>query len=547
MKISGWRSVRQLAVSVLTVVALCLIAACAGGAGHSGGRAGAAGTLRVLLGTGTMDKFPISPLADQAEGTSQVMGLIWGNLVTLSAGNQLAPGDLVTGMPAVSSDGKTLTFHLRRNIRWTDGQPLTSQDVLWTFNVLANVHAGSAQSGYFSLVQGYDAVTNGTATTLSGFSAPDPYTFVIRLTQSSHGFLTYLPTAWVLPAHLLKKVPLSKLASDAFFNDPTVGVGPYQFVKKVPDQYYELTAAAHSSVGTPRIKTLFLEALSSDAATAQLAAGELDLSPVTSDDVAGLKASRNIGIVAAPAPNTYGLEFNLDLPYLKDPRIRQAVEYALDRPALVSKVLHGYGLPWTSDFLQKPLEEVGPRYDYDVAKARALLAAAHWNPATVIPLVHVAGNSDLDTLVTVVQSELAAVGIKIADEDVSAPAQVADLTDRKFGAVLIVGGTFVTDPYENYQYLGCNEFFPKFGGNISHLCDPQLDRLMNQADATANPAQRLATYKRAAAIENLNPWLVPVLVPDDLWAVSKKLKGFVAAGGNGAFAYDNIASWTLSS
>lgn len=510
------------------------------GAASQGSGGSASGTLNVYLYQAPKLFSPLEP----NNGPDQiVMTLVFDSLLKADTNYQLQPR-LAAAMPKISADATTFTFTLRKGLKWSDGQPFTSKDVLFTYNLLANINTTSAQAGNFSMVQGYDQVKSGKATTLSGFSAPDDYTFVIKTTQPDIGLLSIVSQYAILPQHVLGKDAIDKVASDAFFNHPTVGLGPYNFVTYKTDQYVELKQ--NPNFRTPaHIGTIYLKPVTSDVATSQLGTGEMDLVQISPTDLPTVQGMSNVKTVTKQSPGYIRIAINQTKAQFKDPRVRQAMLYAIDRKKIVQSVLDGQGSVVNTTMMGDAMGTNLNDYAYNPDKARQLLAAAGWNPNTTVTLAWIPGQRDRDTSATVVQSQLEAVGMKVKLKQVQADELVKSYTDLSFDMALYGGGSYAVDPWSAYPILACDQGYPD-GANLPHFCDPNFDKLMKQANSTADQAQRTKLYQQASDLENKDAAYLWLYNPNTIWAYNTRLQGFAPSGDITAPFY-NIQDWTLSS
>jgi peptide/nickel transport system substrate-binding protein len=530
------------AVAAAIAMAAGALAGCSGpstSAGSSGAsNASAASTLNVYL---YQKPKQFSPL-EVANGPDQaVMSLVFDSLLGPDANYKLQP-HLAIAQPTISPDATTFTFKLRPGLKWSDGSPFTSKDVLFTYNLLANPASGSASSANYSVVEGYDAVLAGTAKTLSGFSAPDDNTFVIKTTTPNIGLLGLAGVVPILPEHVLGAVPLAQLAKNDFFNNPKVGMGPYEFVTYKTDQYVELRANPNYR-SKVNIAHIFLKPVTSDVATAQLGTGEMDVAQISATDLPTVKAMKNMAVVAKDAPGYTRIAWNQSKAEFANPKIRQAFLYAVDRKKIVASVLGGNGTVPNDSFVGQALAAGLNDYAYNPAKAKQLLKEGGWNPATTVTLAWIPGQRDRDTTVTVVQSQLAAVGVKVVLKQMQAGDLVDSYTTLKFDMVLYAGGGYAVDPWNVHTILGCQTFYPT-GGNIPHFCDKALDQEMFTANKTTDGPARAALYQQAALLENQQAAYFWLYNPQSIWAHNTRVANFQASG-DFTNPFINISAWKL--
>ncbi|GAA2214246.1 peptide-binding protein [Nonomuraea monospora] len=466
-----------------------------------------------------------SPLDPPSGPDQQIMTLIFDNLLTIDDSYAYSPR--LAARWQVAED--RITFHLRQGLKWSDGKPFSSKDVLFTYELLADATSGSAMAGKLA------AAT---------FEAPDDHTFVINLTRPNAGFLGLIagPYAFILPEHVLGREPVDKIANSAFFTHPTVGMGPYTFVRHKTDQYVELAANPHyrKPIAIPAI---FLKPIGSDAATAQLGTGELDLVQVSPTDLRTVEAFEGVTVTAKPSPGFVRLAINQS--GRSDPRVRRAILHAIDRKALIANILAGRGRVQNSSFVTPWALPGGlDEYAYDPAKAKTLLTEAGWTAGETMTLSWIPGQRDRDAAATVVQAALSAVGMTVELKPVQAAELLQSYDRRTFDLALFGGGGYAVDPSSSAAILSCAAFYPK-GGNVGDFCDPSLDALTAQADARTDQDRRAELYQQAAIKDNAQVPYAWLYNPDILWAAGPRLRGFKASG-DPATGFWNADEWSLA-
>lgn len=486
-----------------------------------------------------------SPMAPAHGADQMVMTLIYDSLLGTDDEFNLQPR-LAEELPEISEDGLTITYTLKEGLTWNDGEPLTAEDVVFTYNLMANPATGSTAAGRFANVEGAAAVKDGTATEVTGFTAPDERTFEVKLTQPDVGFVGLASNIFVLPQHVLGEVAPADMTDHEFFTQaPTVGSGPYTFVEYATDQYVHLTKNPEFREGEPSIDEVYLRPVTSDVATAQLGTGEIQLSQISPADLQTVEALDGIEVGSQTGAGYIRMSVNEEKPYLQDVRLRQAMMYAIDRASLVEQALAGKASLATSSFMGDALPDDLEAYDYDPDKARDLLTQMGWDPNQVIELTMIQGQRDRDTAATVVQSQLAEVGIQVQIN----PVQPGELTDmmnaHSYDMTLYGGGNYKTEPWAIYPISGCDQFYPA-GGNLSFWCDPEFDALMKEANSTVDEGARYELYQDAARRENAAVPMIYLYNPDVVWAYTDQLQGFVPSGDQ-TNPFWNVWEWTLES
>jgi ABC-type transport system substrate-binding protein len=520
-------------------VAMIALAGCTGPQTGTTGAGAGKSSINIYLYQEPAGVF--SPLAPSSGPDNQVMSLIHEGLLGVDPDYKLQPR--LAESYTVSPDATTFTFKLRQGLKWSDGTPFTAKDVLFTYKQLANPKTTSATAGSYTAVEGVADFVAGKTPDISGFSAPDDNTFVIKAAKPNIGLVALIGIVYIMPEHIVGKDAPDAIAKDPFFRNPTVTVGPYKFVEYKTNQFVHVTA--NPEYRSPaKIKDVYLKPMTSDAATAQLGNGGIDIASYSPTDLSTVAGFSGVATQEKPGAGFVRIALNQSKPYFKDVRVRQAFLYAVDRAQIVQTVLAGKGEVRLSDFA-KANEPAGlNEYKLDTAKAKQLLTDAGWDPNLTVNLQWVHGQRDRDATATIVQNQLAAVGVKVNLVNIQAAQINKTYQDKSYDMVLYGGGNYAIDSSSINVIATCAQQFPA-GGNINFFCDPKLDDLMTRANATADAAERKSLYDQAALEENAQADLMWLYSPSGLWAVSKKVQGFQAPGSQDSAFWDP-ASWTTT-
>ncbi|HEY8373530.1 MAG TPA: ABC transporter substrate-binding protein [Pseudonocardiaceae bacterium] len=329
--------------------------------------------LRVAV---TQNIDTLNPFTAIFATSTEIGRLMYEFLTTYDEKLQPAPG--LAERWEVSPDKLTWTFTIREGAKWSDGQPITARDAAFTFNLMLRDPAARKANGNF--VAGFESVT-----------ATDDRTLVIKTKQPQATMLALdVP---IVPEHVWSKV--TDIASYPNDQGEVVGSGPFVLVEHAKEQYVKLKANKNYWRGAPQIDELhFITYKNTDAAVQALRKGEVDLvSKLTSAQFDALKNQENIALNQAQGRRFYELAFNPGAaladgtpigdghPALKDVRVRQAIAQAIDRQAIVDRVMGGYAEvgagyipPVFADYHWKPSPE--QEWKFDLAAANRLLDEA---------------------------------------------------------------------------------------------------------------------------------------------------------------------------
>jgi peptide/nickel transport system substrate-binding protein len=436
-----------------------------------------------------------------------------------------------------SSDRRTLTFHLRKGVRFHDGQPLTSDDVVYTYERLID-----PKSKAIGRVDGF--------LTVEGVTAPDPATVVVRYREP------YAPAlrTWevpILPAHRYRGADFETAPE----NRAPIGAGPFRFVSWDAGRRIVLKANDDYWGGRPAIDEFVFQIQPSlDTSLLALLAGEIDYSKVTASawgsrrDDAAFRAHYRV-ITFTPL-FFYYIAWRGDgsNPYFSDPAVRRALGLALDREGYIRSVLHGLGEPVPTPFaplLPKRAAAAGgdaapggsdppSQAAFDPARAARLLDEAGWrlDPKTGLrsrggrpfrfTLLVFAGGEDHVQFAQVAQDALRQIGVEMRVERLDWPALWSRLKSGQFEAALS-GFNPIPDPDSLYGFLHSSQIGG--GQNYAAYRDAEVDRWLDEGRRTLDPGERTAIYRRIEdRIEVAQPYTT-LFAPGVVGALNARFEG----------------------
>lgn len=540
------KAVRALAVVTVFAAMTACSAPGSGGSDNSGNSGGNTSTTSGQKGAGADVRYQLyqaptsfNPFAALNGADGDIASLQYRALVNV-AGDKFR-GDLATKW-SVSPNATTYTFELGTT-KWSDGQPVTAADVVYSLESYVDPATKSTFAGNLGEVEGAAEFAAGKAKRISGISTPDDHTVVLKLTAPDAALLSDITPMRIVPKHVFGSVKRSTFTGSQLFRQPKVGDGAYMFSRWVTDDQIEFIPNPKSDQPHP-LAHIYAQYLTGDVARAQLDTGEIDIAQLAATDVAAAEKDSKIKVLKAPGTSAMSLYTALDNGKLADRRVRQAILYAIDRKAIVQKVLAGNGtVPQSMLFTPSwAVPDDLTHYNYDPAKAKQLLAEAGWKATTVVNLDIVPGQTDRDAVMNIVQGELKAVGINAKLKQLQ-PAQLTQLvTDRKFDLLITPLSLVSSEPGSINQRFTC-----KGGLNISKYCNPKLDKLLQAAVATTDQNKRAALYAQAQKILNTDQPAIPLYVADIIWATTTRVHGFDPAVSGALGGLWTASKWTVDS
>ncbi len=432
----------------------------------------------------------------------------------------------------VSEDGKTYLFKIRQDALWHDGQPVTSKDVEFTILCLTDPDYAFMDFNLVSGISGAKARKKGESKDLPGFRIIDDKTFEVQTDGVFAPLLDGFTELHILPHHVLKDIAVKDLAKSEFAANPTVGCGPYQFVKYATDQYVEFVRFDKFFLGAPKIERAFIRIVSPDTAIAQLERGELDLvlgetlGDIPNIEIARLQKAQNLNIQTASSPFTQGMMFNCQKEDLKNPKVRQAFAHAINAKGVVDKILVGGGIvtaiPRAAGYPYY-LEEPKP-YEYNPDKARKMLEEAGWNKERVLQLAVPTGNKERMQWATVAHQNLTEIGIKaeLTQYDIATLIKTMANEPEKIDAFFI-GYKNYMDPYLYFQRRFHTESIP--GGNLQLYSNPEVDKAIDHSAAILDKDERMKDYRFIQETLYKELPVIPMVCPTSTIAVNKRVQG----------------------
>ncbi|MDR4904964.1 ABC transporter substrate-binding protein [Bacillus mycoides] len=322
------------------------------------------------------------PYFQQNGWDGNVTSVIFASLV--STDKQGKPTPELAEKWDISSDQLTYTFHLRKDLKFGDGSPLTADDVAFTLTLLHDkAYEGDKDISQYA-VKGGKEYKEGKATSIEGIQVVDPQTIKITTEKVNSQALTALGGEVLSKAYYGKdyKQNTSLDYLKALYEKP-IAAGPYKFEKYIPGQEVRFVANENYYAGKPKIPNFIYKITSGDTKLQLFQTGEVDYTGLgTGDEVLEqAKALEFANIQIETAASFSYIYMNNNKPYLKDKKVRQALIYGLDRKKYVDTALKGYGT--VANVPIHPTswaytEEGVNKYEYDKEKAKKLLDEAGW-------------------------------------------------------------------------------------------------------------------------------------------------------------------------
>jgi peptide/nickel transport system substrate-binding protein len=415
----------------------------------------------------------LDPQKTTAYFSFEVLENVFDTLVEPDANLEMRPA--LAQSWRVSPDQLTWSFQLRKGVTFQDGSPFTADDVVYSYRRIKDEK--------LSNVDKFSAVTD--------VSAPNPDTVIIRVKQPTPNLLTNLGGFKGMAIVQRKNVESGQISTHP------VGTGPFAFASQKSGDSIALTANPNYWGGRPKVPGVTFRFISEPStALSALQAGEIDWTDsIPTQRVAQLKNDDSIKLAVTPSNDYWYLALNEAREPWKDPRVRQAIAYAIDRKAIVQATSYGTaaanqlaipeGNPWYT-----PYDE----YSYDINEAKRLLAEAGASPKNLDMLV-TSEYPETVTAAQVIADNLKPLGITVNIRTVDFATWLDEQNTGHFD-MLMMGWLGNIDP-DDFYYA---QHHTGGSSNAQKFSNPDVDRLLDAGRIEVNRQVRQQDYAKAATI-----------------------------------------------
>ena len=476
--------------------------------------------------------FSDPPTLDPHLTTDNVSGSlvneIFGGLVTVDLDLKVVP-DLAETID-LSADGRTYTFHLRRNARFHDGKPVTAQDAKWSLERVTDpATQAPVAAQYLGDIVGVTEKLSGSATTIEGVRVVDDQTLAITIDAAKAYFLAKLtyPTAFVLDRDNVEGL------GEGWLRQPN-GTGPFKLAEYQVGEILRLERNDNY-----HLKPAYLDEiefiLSGGTPMLMYENDEIDVTGVGIADLDRvLDPNEPLNAQLVTAPSTFSVEYiglNVDQPPLDDPKVRLALNLAIDRESISTLVLSNLRTP-ANGIIPPGFPSYNPDlrgYQYDLERARQLLQESEYgDDLENLPRItmNISGSFganvplDLEVILDSWEQEL---GIQVDIQQTEWATFLQDLHARRYQMFVIAWGADYPDPENFLDIL----FHSGSDNNQTNYSNPEVDRLLEQARVEADQTRRFELYNRIEQmILDDAPW-VPLWNSGETYALVKPdVKGY---------------------
>lgn len=502
-----------------------------------------------------------NPLLNDTTYDDAVIDLTYNSL--LSFDKNLNPKPELAKSYEISDDNLSITFKLNDNIKWSDGKTLTVDDIAFTFTSLADKGYTGSKYGYVEKLKGAKDYHEGSADKIEGIEVIDKNTIKFTFAEPYSPGLTNLGSIGIIPKHIWGEVPIAQWKDKKDLLTKPVGTGPYEVVSFTEGQDVQLKRNDNYFDGDVKTEKFILKVTNEDTATGELLNGTVDVidaSNLKNKDIKELE-SEGMDVTSYDSNLVQYMGFNLRDKKFQDKNLRQAFMYALDRNAMVDKLLEGNGqvvdTPMLPSSWSYPDKSTLNNYKYNKDKAKELLKQAGYEDRDnngivedkdgkelVVTLTYPTGNKLREQTAPIIQANLKDIGVKMELENMEFTALMDKVVANHDFELYLMGNNLSLDPDPRPYWHSTSASDEKGNSawNISSFKNEKADQLIEQGISVSDQKQRKEIYSQFGKLLNDEvPWAY-LYSQNIRKAYNPHLKDFKPYTFND---FDNVKDWYI--
>ncbi|GKZ04681.1 ABC transporter substrate-binding protein [Paraclostridium bifermentans] len=502
-----------------------------------------------------------NPLLNDTTYDDAVIDLTYNSL--LSFDKNLNPKPELAKSYEISDDNLSITFKLNDNIKWSDGKTLTVNDVAFTFTSLADKGYTGSKYGYVEKLKGAKDYHEGSVDKIEGIEVIDKNTIKFTFAEPYSPGLTNLGSIGIIPKHIWGEVPIAQWKDKKDLLTKPVGTGPYEVVSFTEGQDVQLKRNDNYFDGDVKTEKFILKVTNEDTATGELLNGTVDVidaSNLKNKDIKELE-SEGMDVTSYDSNLVQYMGFNLRDKKFQDKNLRQAFMYALDRNAMVDKLLEGNGqvvdTPMLPSSWSYPDKSTLNNYKYSKDKAKELLKQAGYEDRDnngivedkdgkelVVKLTYPTGNKLREQTAPIIQANLKDIGVKMELENMEFTALMDKVVANHDFELYLMGNNLSLDPDPKPYWHSTSASDEKGNSawNISSFKNEKADQLIEQGISVSDQKQRKEIYSQFGKLLNDEvPWAY-LYSQNIRKAYNPHLKDFKPYTFND---FDNVKDWYI--
>lgn len=489
-----------------------------------------------------------TPYFQKSGYDGNVSSLLFTPLVTVDTQGVPIPG--LAEKWDISPDNLTYTFHLRKDLKFSDGSPMTAEDVEFTWTILHDkAYDGDNQIANMMNIKGGAAYKEGKADRIEGITVIDPQTISVTLEAPNATALLQLGSDVLSKAYYGKDYKFGELDYIKKLHENPVGTGPYKLDKFLPGQEVRFVGNEHYFKGKPKTERFIYKTSEGDT-WQYLETGEVDYAgfTATQENIDKLISLGFVNIITY-TPSVYGfLQVNLEQDHLKDKRVRQAITYGLDRQSIYVDANQGAAsianIPASPISWSYTEEGINP-YNYDPEKGKQLLDEAGWEVgADGIRVkdgkklsIHYLGSKSkgTDIFIAVAKENFQELGIEFHPEIFADFNSLQSKVESKDYDLVAFSTPLLTDPADGLQSF--------VDGSIKGYDNPKFYELYEKGLATTDIEERKQVYKELYQLVNDELPIIFTNYRKSATAYNGRIENLVINPFNGLSS--SLPEWTL--
>jgi len=519
------RHVRALMMALAPAL-MAGLSACGGGANQA--------ESANILKRGTASEPPsLDPHLAQGNTSSALIDDLFIGLTTTDAKGKIIGG--LADRWEVSEDDLTWTFHLRPDLQWSDGKPLTAEDVVWSFQRLMDPKTGARYAANLFVIKGGRAVNQGAPMSQLGVTAPDARTVQFRLDRPVPYFPQILASnaAVAVPRHVIEANGRNWTKPGTMVSD-----GPFVLTEWVPNTriMVKKNPRFFDAANVKLDGVSYFPTDSTGTLVSRYRAGEVDIIlNFPPDQTEFLRKTFGDQVQITPNQGLYYFLFNTRKPPFNDRKVREALSIAVDKDAITRQVLKGEGEPaWSlvpsdiADYKRIASPDAAVPYDQRLGKAKSLLAEAGYGASKPLKLeLHYDSKEDSRQIAVAVSDMWKKIGVVAALKASDFRGIVTDSRTGKFDVIRYQWFAPYDDPS---TFLALVQ--GRSATNLTGYANPRYDAELMAADREETVAARMAKLAQAEADVMKDYPVLPIYFTTARRIVSPRVQGWNQSTGN---------------
>lgn len=437
----------------------------------------------------------------------------------------------------VNEDSSAVTFKLHENAVWSDGEPVTADDVVFSYQMYSDPQVEAKSRYHLQYIAGVDDSGAELSEDSIEVTADDTYTVTFNLKTSMYvdTFLQDIDTVYIIPKHIFEGKTAEEINAPTLWANP-VGSGPFIYDSEINGERMEFVKNPNYYLGAPKIDRLILRVTDSASMLAGLINGDLDMigyGSILIDDWELANQQENLVTESIPTTSYTTMIFNTAKPYMTQ-EVRQALSMAINRDVLIQAILQGEG-----EAVVTPISSVSPYYNenievwYDPDKAKSMLEEAGFPFDQTLVFYISSGSSATERTAALIAQDLQKIGVKVRIEQVDFATLMNNMLDGQHDLGLIgSGGTL--DPSESREMI-----YPGSSVNFCQLTDTELSDIIDEGNSKLTFEERKPYFDEYQEMIVERSPMAYLYTKNTLTAYNKRVTGL----NNADFNALNWSSW----